>query len=114
MANALLLLNAGSSSLKFSVYLSREPLELCLRGQIEGLTTQPRFTVCDGQGSLLDQQEWPTDTRLGHEGAVEFLLSWGRSGVLGDHRLIGAGHRVVHGGMNFTQPVLLDATSWRR
>ena len=43
MSDALLVLNAGSSSLKFSVFLSDDPPRLLLHGQLEGLLTQPRF-----------------------------------------------------------------------
>jgi acetate kinase len=51
------------------------------------------------------EKEWPAGTRLGHDGAIEFLFAWGRGGALGGNRIIAAGHRVVHGGLEFTQPV---------
>jgi acetate kinase len=108
MADALLILNAGSSSLKFSVFLNEEPPQPLLRGQIEGLLAQPRFEVRDAS-TLVGEKEWPSGTQLGHQGAVEFLFTWGRDGPLGEHRIVAAGHRVVHGGMKFTAPVLIDA-----
>ena len=108
MAEALVVLNAGSSSLKFSVFLDGEPPGLLLRGQLEGLLTQPRFVAHDASGSVVGQEEWPAGTRLGHQGAIEYLFAWGRGGVLGRHRIVAAGHRVVHGGLRFARPVLLD------
>jgi acetate kinase len=108
MLDALLVLNAGSSSLKFSVFLDQEPLRPLLRGQIEGLLTAPRFVARDGT-TLVAEKTWPTGTRLGHRGAIEFLFEWGRTGVLGGHRIVAVGHRVVHGGTRFTRPSLVDA-----
>jgi acetate kinase len=111
MSDALLVLNAGSSSLKFSVFLDRDPLPLLLHGQIEELLTRPRFTARDSSG-LIAEKEWPEGTLGGHEGAIVFLLDWaGTSGALGGHRLAAVGHRVVHGGTRFSGPALLDAGS---
>ncbi|MDW8265324.1 MAG: acetate/propionate family kinase [Gemmataceae bacterium] len=108
MANAILVLNAGSSSVKFSVFGEGEPLPLLLRGQIEGLFTQPHFTARDEAGRLLDQQTWDAGVQLGHAGAVAFLFDWSRSRLKG-HVIAAAGHRVVHGGRKYTHPVLVDA-----
>ena len=52
MADATLVLNAGSSSLKFSVFLDGEPPEPLLRGQLEGLFTRPRVVARDQGGRL--------------------------------------------------------------
>src|SRR5262245_52225323 len=107
MAEAILVLNAGSSSLKFSVFLGGEPPTPLLRGQLEGLFTQPHFVARDKAGAVVGEREWPAGTRLGHPGAIEHLFGWGR-GALGEHRIVAAGHRVVHGGRKFTRPVLID------
>ena len=109
MSDAILILNAGSSSLKFSVFRDCDPPELLLRGQLESLVTEPRFQARDATGRIVDEQVWPAGTNLGHQQAIEFLFDWGRRGKLGELRLVAAGHRVVHGGMKFTQPVQLDA-----
>jgi acetate kinase len=109
MADAILVLNAGSSSLKFSVFLDGEPPQPLLRGQIEGLFTQPHFEAHDQGGGMVGEKEWPAGTRLGHDGAMEFLFDWGRGGPLRGHHVVAAGHRVVHGGPSFTQPVRIDA-----
>jgi acetate kinase len=109
MTDAILVLNAGSSSIKFSVFLNRagEP-ELLLHGQIEGLYTLPRFTATDAQGAEIAAHQWGEGTRLGDDGAIDYLIEFLRS-HRGDHRLIAVGHRVVHGGLEFSQPVRVNA-----
>jgi acetate kinase len=106
-SGALLVLNAGSSSLKFSVFEDADPPRPLLRGQIEELSTRPRF-VARACGALVSQRDWPAGTRLGHDGAVEYLLGAARAGALRGHRVNGVGHRVVHGGTRFSGPVLVD------
>jgi acetate kinase len=108
MADAILVLNAGSSSLKFSAFLDGEPPEPLLRGQLEGLFTQPHFIARHRAGGVVGEKEWEAGTRLGHDGAIDFLFDWGRGGALGGHRIVAAGHRVVHGGLKFTRPVRID------
>ena len=109
MADAILVLNAGSSSIKFSVFLVQsDRLELLLNGQTEGLYTAPRFKAKDAAGEALEGREWDKGTRLGHDGAIEHLIGFLR-GHRGDHRLIAIGHRVVHGGLNYAEPTLVNA-----
>jgi acetate kinase len=107
MADATLVLNAGSSSLKFSVFVGGTRPQLLLRGQLEGLLTEPHFVARDHAGSTIAERKWPLGVRLGHEVAIEFLLDWGREGARGQ-RIVAVGHRVVHGGMRFTKPVQID------
>ena len=108
MFEALLVLNSGSSSLKFSVFLlDEDPPRQLLRGQLEGLLTQPRFLARSGN-AVVGEKEWPSGTKLGHQDAIEFLFNWGRSGAMGEHRIVATGHRVVHGGMKFNAPVRID------
>lgn len=108
MPDALLILNAGSSSLKFSVFRDTDPPELFLHGQLESLLTQPKFTAHDAAGKLVDEHSWPANSALSHTEAIEYLFAWGRGGRLGELKLSAAGHRVVHGGVKFTGPVLID------
>jgi acetate kinase len=105
MFDALLVLNAGSSSLKCAVFLDEDPPTLFLRAQIDGLPTRPRFVARKGD-SVVGEHTW--DTPLDHRGAIEFLLAWGGSGLLGGRRIAAVGHRVVHGGTKFAAPVRLD------
>jgi acetate kinase len=111
MTDAILVLNAGSSSLKFSVFRDAEPPAPVLRGQVEALSSRPRFVALDSHGRIIGEKDWQKGAALGHSGAIEFLFQWGRSGPLADHRVVAAGHRVVHGGVEFAQPVLIDSAT---
>ena len=105
MTDAIAVLNAGSSSLKFSLFrLRADALELALRGQVEGLSTRPHLVARDAAGALLQERSWPEGTQLGHAGALDHLVPFLQEHLGGD-RLVAIGHRVVHGGMKFTQPV---------
>ena len=109
MSDAIVVLNAGSSSLKFSLFVARgNELEFRLRGQIEGLFTAPRFVAKDADASVVAEKSWGEGVRLGHEGALEHLLGVLREHNAGD-RLIGVGHRVVHGGPAYDRPLRVDA-----
>jgi acetate kinase len=102
-------LNAGSSSLKFSLFgESGSKLELIARGQAEGLYTAPRFVAKGPHGKALGEKSWGEGTKLGHEGALDHLVAFVRA-ELTEHKLIGIGHRVVHGGMEYREPVTVDA-----
>ena len=107
MADAILVLNAGSSSLKFSLFTlgAGEPV-LVQRGQLEGLATRTRFLARDPAGTSLAERTW--DHALGHDGAMEFLIGHLRDS-LAAYVLRAVGHRVVHGGTAFAQPVRVDA-----
>jgi acetate kinase len=108
MPDAIAVLNAGSSSIKFSLFELRGPdLELTLRGQIEGIYTAPRFVAKDQDRELQAEKSWGEGVKLGHAGALDHLIAFLRERLAGD-RLIGVGHRVVHGGLEYTQPVRLD------
>lgn len=110
MADAILVLNAGSSSLKFCAFLDGDPPAPLVRGQVEGLLTRPRFLARDAAGAVVGEQEWPSGTRLGHDGTIEFLFSWGRGRLPGGHTIAAAGHRVGHGGLTFARPVRVTDT----
>lgn len=104
---AILVLNAGSSSLKYSLFAlgAAEPA-LVQRGQLEGLATNTRFAAKDPAGAKLAERTW--DGALGHDGAMEFLVSYLRESA-DAYTLRAVGHRVVHGGIAFAQPVRVDA-----
>jgi acetate kinase len=109
MADAILVVNAGSSSIKFSLFVSRAgSLCMVIRGQIEGLFTNPRFVAKDDAGAVVSEKSWGDGTQLGHAGALDHLAGFIR-GELAEHRLVGVGHRVVHGGLEYRQPVRVDA-----
>jgi acetate kinase len=104
VADAIAVLNAGSSSLKFSLYVAGDgDLDLIARGQAEGLFTSPKFVAKDGRGNVVEQKAWGDGEKLGHEGALDYLVEV-LSERFSGHRLAAVGHRVVHGGLEYTKP----------
>jgi acetate kinase len=101
-----LVLNAGSSSLKFNVFQRPVGSEwrLASRGQIDGIGTSSRLSVKDDQGKSLANQD--VVVKDGSE-AIAALAAWLRSNYQGA-RVLGVGHRVVHGGSRFTGPTIVD------
>jgi len=109
MADAIVVINAGSSSIKFSLFTVRgDDLVLDVRGQIEAIDTAPRFVAKDPSGRTVTEKAWGKGTKLGHGGAMEHLRLFLRD-ELKDQQLVGVGHRVVHGGLDYTAPVRVDA-----
>jgi acetate kinase len=102
-----LVLNAGSSSLKFCVFHrpGEKDWQVAARGQIEGIGTVPRLSAKDAQGVVLANNSLDATVSDGHA-AIDALASWLRSKWHGAH-VLGIGHRVVHGGMRYGQPVLV-------
>jgi acetate kinase len=108
LMDAIAVVNAGSSSIKFSLFGVRgDALELTVHGQAEGLYTGPRFVARNAVGVVLAEKSWGDNASLGHEGALDHLLGFVR-GELASHRLVGVGHRVVHGGVAYSSPVRVD------
>jgi acetate kinase len=105
MKDAILVLNSGSSSVKFSVFVVESTtLKLELRGQLQGLSTSPRFVAKDSGGKVIAEKSWGEGIQLGHEGALEHLRTF-LLGLGNQLRLAGVGHRVVHGGVKYAYPV---------
>jgi acetate kinase len=105
MDDLALVLNAGSSSLKFCVYFhaGSDDLRLHAGGQIEGIGTSPRLTVKDADGTQIESRG--VEVCNGHE-AVEALAAWLRS-VYDASSVVGVGHRIVHGGPRFDRPTIV-------
>ncbi len=101
-----LILNAGSSSLKFCVFQRSDgkPWGIEARGQIDGIGTSPHLSVKGGDGARLADQE--IAARDGRE-AIDGLAKWLRS-KYGGSRVVGVGHRVVHGGAKFKEAIILN------
>jgi acetate kinase len=102
-----LVLNAGSSSLKFCVYRRHEAdtWNLAARGQIEGIGSSPRLTIKDGAGTKIEDRPLDGTVKDGRD-ALERLATWLRS-TYGGARVLGVGHRVVHGGAQHAGPVVV-------
>ncbi|HUW36314.1 MAG TPA: acetate/propionate family kinase [Rhodocyclaceae bacterium] len=108
MSDALLVLNAGSSSIKFALFplaatIARRP---ALSGQIDGIGAGQgaALTAVDGTGAPLADQ--PLADCAQHHQAIAFLFQWlDRHGA---HDVAAVGHRVVHGGEHYHEPILID------
>ena len=104
---ALLVLNAGSSSLKFCGYLSENggAWGRAARGQIEGIGPAARFVARDSSGGKIDDQSLDTTVRDART-ALNALAVWLR-GRFGQAQVRGVGHRVVHGGARYAAPTVV-------
>ncbi|MDJ0782009.1 MAG: acetate/propionate family kinase [Desulfosarcinaceae bacterium] len=108
MHNAIAVLNAGSSSIKFSLFVERDQgLTLDVRGKVDGLYTTARFISTASDGGVIAERSWPEGVPLGHAAALDHLIRH-LEAELADDRLIGIGHRVVHGGPIYSAPVRVD------
>jgi len=110
VSDSILVLNAGSSSIKFSLFAEHDgELQAQAHGQVEGLYTAAHFVAKDGGGKPLAEHRWPAGETPGHAGAMAHLLGWLHSAQGPGARLAAVGHRVVHGGTDFDAPVRVDA-----
>lgn len=102
-----LVFNAGSSSLKFCVYCrpERDAWRLEARGQIDGIGSSPRLTAKNDAGDTLADEALAASVRDGRS-ALDVLTPWLRSHY-GGARVLGVGHRVVHGGPSFAGPCVV-------
>ncbi len=107
MPDAVLSLNAGSSSIKFGLFETGrggDPI-LLSRGLLDEADSQLRFTANDLKGAVLAERQWPAGTS--HEDLLGGVLDWIEA-HLGGESLLAAGHRIVHGGRQFSGSVRLD------
>ncbi|MCG2594293.1 acetate/propionate family kinase [Ramlibacter sp. XY19] len=105
MAQAILVLNAGSSSLKFSTFDAGRPgLPLMLKGQVEGLYGAARFAARDAQGTNIGARAWEPGSEVGHAEAIAYLVDFLQA-RRGSDQLVAVGHRVVHGGVAYSDAV---------
>jgi acetate kinase len=100
---AILVLNAGSSSLKFALYHVGAALTLAARGEVENLDSTPHFVARDANGAVLFETRGPTaDFAATLARLLDFI-----DDHLGDAHLCAIGHRVVHGGAEHIEPELV-------
>ncbi len=109
MNDLILIINAGSSSIKFSLFIqtAADPA-LLYKGQVEGIYVDPQFSAKNAAGDKLADEKLPADAPRNHDYALRYLLNWVQSHTEG-RKLAVIGHRVVHGGTAFTKPVKVDA-----
>ena len=98
-------LNAGSSSIKFALYVPATDA-LLFGGQIERLGQAPHLKVRSAAGEVLADKNWPAGA-LDHAAATQEIITVGRE-LLKGRPVLAFGHRVVHGGTDFSAPTLVD------
>ncbi|PDT83720.1 acetate kinase [Sinorhizobium sp. BJ1] len=107
--DAILVVNAGSSSLKFQVFgIADAKLTRQVRGQIGGIGTRPRLQAKKADGTVLVDQSYAAEAVSDLPAAIAAAREWLLT--LDGFELRAIGHRVVHGGPDYAQPVLIDAT----
>jgi len=105
MAECIAVLNAGSSSIKFAVFQQSADQQQLFGGQVEQIGVAPRLTVKDSTGGTMLETQWSAN-ELDHRSATRTILET-VIGLLGGKPVAGVGHRVVHGGTQFTAPVIV-------
>jgi acetate kinase len=112
MSDAILTINAGSSSIKFALFADGDaiPAEPEVVGQIDGIGAHPHLKAKSATGAILDNCDLPLAGDGPHRAALAFLVDWLRRHDDG-RSIVGVGHRVVHGAETYSRPLLLnDAT----
>lgn len=106
---AVVSLNSGSSSIKFSLFTldpAGEP-RLWAGGKIEKIGIAPNLRARSLDGTLVLDRNWPDGAALTHADLLDELFAWAREN-LEDYTVVAIGHRVVHGGPDFSAPRLVD------
>ena len=93
-------INAGSSSVKFSFYEGEQRI---LAGQVDGIGTHPSASAIGPDGEKLDPPDLGARPPTVPSEVLPTILPWARE-RLGDGRVAALGHRVVHGGLHYSQP----------
>ena len=112
MSRAILVINAGSSSIKFALFETEPALadRAALSGQIEGIGAAPHLKAGDASGRRIADAALPAatgDTEAQHHEALQYLLAWIERHD-GGRQIVAAGHRVVHGAERYSEPVRLS------
>jgi len=109
MNEAILTLNAGSSSIKFALFAHADEIPSApeIVGQIDGIGAGTHLKVKDKTGRVLDDVDFTVASESPHRSALTFLLDWLREHQA-DWRIVAVGHRVVHGAARYSQPVRID------
>ena len=118
MADALLTLNAGSSSIKFALFKRENPVPARpeLVGQIDGIGAHPHLKAKDQSGKMLDDIDLPIEANVEggqHRAALAYLVRWLEAHDAGS-RIVAVGHRVVHGGESYSHPIRINDAHFTR
>lgn len=108
---AVVSLNSGSSSIKFSLF-AMEPggsLQLAAGGKIEKIGIVPALKARRTDGTILLDRTWPDGAGLTHADLLADLFSWAMQHPLEGYEIAAIGHRIVHGGTEFSVPRRIDS-----
>ena len=108
MMNAIVVVNSGSTSVKFAAYGmdAAGSLPLLCRGQIDGMHDNPRFMARNMAGKSFTH-EWDKRHAIDHKTALHFVITWLESDVA-NLKIVAGGHRIVLGGPRFEAPVRIE------
>ena len=98
-------LNAGSSSLKFSFYDGEHQL---LSGQVDGIGAHVSASAHDGEGQKVTPPDLGASSPKTPSDVLPAILPWSRQ-HLGERPLAALGHRIVHGGLHHARPARVTA-----
>lgn len=108
MTDAILVVNAGSSSIKVELFEADDTLASLLSGQIEAIGLAPRLLLRDAGGTTVADQAWPQGEGPRDHRAALAAIGVALARGAGDRRIVAIGHRVVHGGATLAAPVVID------
>lgn len=109
MNDVILVVNAGSSSLKFQLHQieTEKQLSLVMSGQISGIAgSQPAFKVKDRSGRYLVERSLPAGQAADLGDAQNIMIAWLQECMSAPP--VAVGHRIVHGGPRMSRSVLID------
>jgi acetate kinase len=106
--DTILVVNAGSSSVKFQVFSveGEGKLRRRIKGQVDGIGSRPRLRASDANGDPLADRAYPIESVSDIAAALRTAGDWLRDELRVNP--IAVGHRVVHGGPDHDRPVLID------
>jgi acetate kinase len=109
MSETVLVLNAGSSSIKFQLFTvaAHDRLERRMKGQVDGIGTCPRLLAKDGKGETLVDETWPAGSVGEVPAALDKVIMFLRKQI-GGKLPTAIGHRVVHGGPDYSEPTIVS------
>ena len=107
--DSILVVNAGSSSVKFQVFETdgKSSLKRIIKGQMDGIGTQAHLRAKAADDTVLIDHSYGAGEVSDVASAIRTAGTWLRT--VQRRNLVAVGHRVVHGGPEFLQPVLVDA-----
>lgn len=107
---AVVSINSGSSSIKFALFErgDNHSPSLSAAGKIERIGIAPRLSIRTVDGQVVHENSWDDGASIGHADLLGYLFDWALDHLEG-RRIVAVGHRIVHGGVRFAAPCLLDA-----